>query len=107
MHSKIILLLALFFMTVSSMPTGENVPDLQADDQFLYSYRYGYGYPGFSLTAPLRATYHVLVASTDGVPASTAKLITQPIANYGYPGYGYGYPYPGDYGYAFGYPITA
>ncbi|KAK4036745.1 hypothetical protein OUZ56_028783 [Daphnia magna] len=105
MHSKIILLLALFAMTVSSMPTGENIPDLQADNQFLYGY---YGYPSFSYPTSMLATYHVPVAArTDGVPASTAKLITQPIA-YAYPGYAYaGYPYAGGYGYAYGYPITA
>ncbi|XP_057380211.1 uncharacterized protein LOC130702540 [Daphnia carinata] len=106
MHFKIILLLALIVMTVSSMPTVEDIPDLQADDQFLYAY--GYGYPSYAYAAPLPTTYHVPVAArTDGVPASTAKLVTQPVA-YAYPGYPYaGYPYSGGFGYAYGYPITA
>jgi hypothetical protein len=50
-----------------------------------------------------------LAISTDKVPASTAKLITQPAYAYAYPGY-YpyaGYPYPGGFGYAYGYPIKA
>lgn len=45
-------------MTVSSMPTGENIPDLQADNQFLYGY---YGYPSFSYPTSMLATYHVPV----------------------------------------------
>jgi hypothetical protein len=44
----------------------------------------------------------------DKVPASTAKLITQPAVAYAYPGYHFaGYPYPAGFGYAYGYPITA
>ena len=85
----------------------EVVPDQDAEGQFLYSY--GYGYPGFAYpSVPLAATYPAAI-STDKVPASTAKLITQPAYAYAYPGY-YpyaGYPYPGGFGYAYGYPIKA
>lgn len=108
MHSKIVLILALWAVTASCMPTGEMIPDQDADGQFLYSY--GYGYPRYAYaTAPWAPTYHVPVATgKDKVPASTAKLITQPAVAYAYPGYHFaGYPYPAGFGYAYGYPITA
>ncbi|XP_046632004.1 uncharacterized protein LOC124311520 [Daphnia pulicaria] len=110
MHSKIVFLLALWAVVASSMPMNsvdEVVPDQDAEEQFLYSY--GYGYPGFAYpSVPLAATYPAAI-STDKVPASTAKLITQPAYAYAYPGY-YpyaGYPHPGGFGYAYGYPIKA
>ena len=42
------------------MPTGEMIPDQDADGQFLYSY--GYGYPRYAYaTAPWAPTYHIPV----------------------------------------------
>lgn len=50
----------------------------------------------------------ILAVSLSNVPASTAKLISQPAATaYAYPSYTYGaYPYGNSFGYAYGYPYA-
>lgn len=55
-YRQIVLLLALWAVVASSMPVDEVVPDQDAEEQFLYSY--GYGYPSFAYpSVPLAATY--------------------------------------------------
>jgi hypothetical protein len=55
-YRQIVFLLALWAVVASSMPVDEVVPDQDAEEQFLYSY--GYGYPGFAYpSVPLAATY--------------------------------------------------
>jgi hypothetical protein len=58
-YRQIVFLLALWVVVASSMPMNyvdEVVPDQDAEEQFLYSY--GYGYPGFAYpSVPLAATY--------------------------------------------------
>lgn len=112
MHFKITLLLALWAVAAMAAPVEDmkpmaDVPDQDAESQFLYSY----GYPGAYAYAAsaLPAAYHVpvsTVAANSGViPAATTKLITQPAPlAYTYPGYAY--PYASGFGYAYGYPYA-